>query len=98
MPARTRLLDRVQCCESVSGVIKAADWMAALDRVEEPSPDAMSIRQWCERIGRHKDYTAAWIRSGLENGWMERANITIGLLTGGVRRGVGFRLTKKSKK
>jgi hypothetical protein len=79
--------------------ITVEEWLSALDGLDKPATDAYTIMAWQEKIGKGRLPTNRWVRTGLEQGWMERAPTIVTSITGGTRRMVGFRLVgKKAKK
>lgn len=94
MPARPCTGTRVNRCQGDSRVIKVEDWMALLSHAEIPKKDALTMGQWKDRLSKSKDATRAWLKTGLDNGWIEKAMTVVDELTGKRRRVVGFRLVK----
>lgn len=77
--------------------ITVEEWLAELDRLSQPSKDALTIKGWAQKLDKNRESTSLWIKKGLECGWMERSKVLIESLTGAKRRTVGFRLVEQKR-
>ena len=55
--------------------ITVEEWLAALSHSYGPHDDAMTVEEWSTRLGlcRNSKKVSEWIRTGLQQGWMEHA-------------------------
>ena len=74
-------------------------WLLAIGRSATAAEDAMTIIGWSKKLGlsRSSALIQEWIRTGLANGWLERAVVELEDLTLRRRRVSGFRLVSKQK-
>jgi hypothetical protein len=82
----------------MSATITVEEWISAINRAYQPSSNALTAGQWGARMGSGRAAGSAWVRTGLENGWLERAITTVPTITGNARRVVGFRLVKQEER
>ena len=72
-------------------------WRLALERIDSPSADAMTVAGWGKKLGISKQRASDWLREGLEHGWVERAKVCIESITGTTRNLVGFRVVAQPR-
>lgn len=74
--------------------ISHEEWQEAINQGQERIyDDALTVAEWAKRLGMHVRKASAWIRQGLEQGWMERVLIQRERVTGQLARNIGFRLS-----
>lgn len=76
-------------------IITMEEWLQAITRSTEPSQDAYTVAQWSDKLGMNVHKASRWVRTGMDNGWIETAPVVVTELNGKQRRIVGFRLTNK---
>ena len=72
-------------------------WRLALERIESPSADAMTVAGWGKKLGIPRQRASDWLRDGLERGWVERSRVCVEDLAGTIRNLVGFRVVAQPK-
>ena len=80
--------------------ITVEEWLAALSHSYGPHDDALTVKEWAQRIGlpRTSEKTSEWIRVGLTQGWLERTTARREYVTGRTTTIPAFRLVAKPKK
>ncbi len=77
--------------------ITVEEWLSALERIDAPSADAMTVAGWAKKLGIPKQRASDWLRDGLAHGWVERALVCVENISGTTRTLVGFRVVAQPK-
>lgn len=73
------------------------EWVTALDKINQPSKDAMLVQEWAKILGVSLATAREWIRTGLRAGWMKQAYVMRERLNGVCHKIVGYHILEKRK-